>query len=94
MSEGYLMNLTDDDGNSYELEQVGEVEYGDDTFVVFLPADMKEDDPDYGFVILRSVEENGEEAFDSVDDDELLEKVYALFMQQLESADGGETDSE
>ncbi len=84
MQDGYIINLTDDEGNSFNLEVVGEVEYEESTYVVFLPADMDEDNPDYGFIILKSVEENGEESFDSVDDEELLEKVYAIYMESLQ----------
>ena len=87
MQDGYIMSLTDDEGNSFDLEVVGEVEFEDEDYVVFLPADMDEDDPDYGFIILRSVEENGEETFDSVDDEELLEKVYAIYMEMLENSE-------
>ena len=87
MQEGYIINLSDEEGNDFDLEVVGEVELGDDSFVVFLPADMDEDDPDYGYVILRSVDSGGQLDFESVDDDELLEKVYAIFLEGLE-ADG------
>ena len=87
MQDGYIMSLTDDEGNSFDLEVVGEVEFEGEDYVVFLPADMDEDDPDYGFIILRSVEENGEETFDSVDDEELLEKVYAIYMEMLENSE-------
>lgn len=84
MQEGYIINLSDDEGNDFNLEVVGEVEYNEDSFVVFLPADMDEDDPDYGYVILRSVDSGGELDFESVDNDELLEKVYAIFLESLE----------
>lgn len=84
MQDGYLINLTDEEGNSFNLEVVGEVEYEGDDYVVFLPADMDEDDPDYGFIILKAVDEDGEESYDSVDDEELLERVYALYMEKLE----------
>ena len=94
MDDGYFINLTDDEGNSFNLEVVGEVEYGEDTFVVFLPADMDEDDPDCGFIILKSVEENGEESYDSVDDDELLERVYALYMEKLENDEDEDDDGD
>ena len=53
--------------------------------MVFLPADLDENDPDYGYVILRSVEDGDELDFESVDSDELLEKVYAIFLESLES---------
>ena len=87
MQEGYIINLSDDEGNDFNLEVVGEVEYNEDSFVVFLPADMDENDPDYGYVILRSVDSGGALDFESVDDDELLEKVYAIFLESLEDGD-------
>ncbi len=87
MQEGYIINLSDDEGNDFDLEVVGEVEYNDDSFVVFLPADMDENDPDYGYVILRSVDSGGQLDFESVDDDELLEKVYAIFLESLDDED-------
>ncbi|MGN1001560.1 MAG: DUF1292 domain-containing protein [Oscillospiraceae bacterium] len=92
MDEGYFIDLTDDEGNSFKLEVLGEVEYEGETYVVFLPADMDEDDPDYGFVILKSVDAgNGEESFDSVDDEETLQKVYALYMEEVfREEDGGQ----
>lgn len=81
--EGVLIELADDEGNTFQMELVGRVEYGEDSYAVFLPADMDEDDPDYGFVILRSSEQDAMEVFDSVDDEELLEKVYAIYMEEL-----------
>ncbi len=85
MQEGYIINLSDDEGNDFNLEVVGEVEYNEDSFVVFLPADLDENDPDYGYVILRSVDSGDRLDFESVDSDELLEKVYAIFLESLES---------
>lgn len=90
MDEGIFINLTDDEGNSFELEVLGEVEYENDTFVVFLPTDMDENDPDYGFIILKAVESGGETAYDSVDDEELLQKVYAIYMEEVFAEEGDE----
>ncbi len=87
MDEGYFIDLTDDEGNSFRLEVLGEVEYENDTYVVFLPADMDENDPDYGFVILKANENGGEIVYDSVDDDELLQKVYAIYMEEVFNAE-------
>ena len=39
--------------------------------------------PDYGYIILRIEEENGEELFCSVDDEEELVAVYDRFMELL-----------
>ena len=82
-NEGYFIELTDEEGNRFQLEVVGDVEYNGDLYRVFLPTDINEDDPDYGFIILKSVMDGEEELLDSVDDEELKEKVYAIFMEEL-----------
>ena len=87
MDEGFFIDLTDEEGNNFKLEIVGEVEYEGDTYRVFLPTDMDEEDPNYGFIILKSVMEGDEEMLDSVDDEELLEKVYAVYMEEVSHED-------
>ena len=61
---------------------------------MFLPTDMDEEDPNYGFIILKSVMEGDEEMLDSVDDEELLEKVYAVYMEEVfnEDEEGAEEE--
>ncbi|MDR0905387.1 MAG: DUF1292 domain-containing protein [Oscillospiraceae bacterium] len=75
--------ITDDDGNEFALEHLDTIEIGDDTYMAFTPADMDEDDPDFGMVILKVVEENGEELFATIDDDDEKDAVHAAFMEQL-----------
>ena len=75
--------LEDEDGNEFELEQLATMEFNGNEYSAFLPADMAEDDPDYGYIILRIEEENGEELFCSVDDEEELVAVYDRFMELL-----------
>ncbi|MBQ7144168.1 MAG: DUF1292 domain-containing protein [Oscillospiraceae bacterium] len=82
-NEGVYIDMTDEEGNNFRLEVVGDVEYEGDVYRVFLPTDIGEDDPDYGFIILKSTMNGDEELLDSVDNDETLEKVYALFMEEL-----------
>lgn len=91
MDEGIFISLTDEEGQNYRLEVMGEVEFGADVFGIFLPADMDEDDPDYGFVILQVIEKNGEIEYASVDDEETLQKVYAIYMEEV-FADEDEED--
>lgn len=81
--EAYFIDITDEEGNNFKLEVLGEVEYEGELYRVFLPTDMDEDDPNYGMIILKAVEVDGEEMLDSVDDEELLEKVYAVYMSEL-----------
>ncbi len=90
------ITIEDDEGNKFELEHLGTVELDGGEYMVFLPADMAEDDPDYGFIILKVVEVDGEEQFDSVDDDEELQRVYDYYMEQVfdEDEDEEEDDEE
>ena len=83
MSEEFgsdFITIVDDDGQEFELEVLDSMDYKDQTFVAFLPANMDENDPDYGIIILRSVlDENGDELFESIDDDDELQDVYDHF---------------
>ena len=83
MSEEFgsdFVTITDDDGTEFELEILDTMDYKDQTFVAFLPADMDESDPDFGLIILRSVyDENGDELYESVDDEDELNDVYEHF---------------
>lgn len=83
MSEEYgndFITIIDDDGNEFELELLDTMDYNGESYAAFLPTDMEEDDPDYGIIILKIVpDENGDELFESIDDDEKLQDVYEHF---------------
>ncbi len=87
MSEEFgsdFVTIVDDDGQEFELEVLDTMDYNGGTFTAFLPADMSEDDPDYGMIILRSqLDENGEEIYESIDDEDELNDVYEHFMVLL-----------
>ena len=87
MSEEFgsdFITIIDDDGAEFELEVLDTMDYNNQTFVAFLPADMDENGPDYGIIILRSVlDENGEELFESIDDEDELQDVYEHFSRIL-----------
>lgn len=87
MSEDFgsdFITIVDDEGQEFELEVLDSLDYKGKSYVAFLPADMSEDDPDYGMIILRSnMDENGEELFDTIDDDDELQEVYDSFMKIL-----------
>ena len=78
---GDFITIIDDDGQEFELEVLDSMDYKGESYTAFLPANMDEDDPDYGLIILRVVQdENGEELFESIDDDDELQDVYEHFM--------------
>lgn len=87
MSEEFgsdFVTIVDDDGQEFELEMLGTMDYNMETYVAFLPTNMDEEDPDYGMIILKSVlDENGDELFESIDDEAQLNDVYEHFMTLL-----------
>ena len=81
---GDLYTITDDDGNDYVLEHVDTIELNDVFYLAFLPTDLEEDDEDYGLIILKKTEEDGEQVLVSIDDDEeLLEDLFERFIDRL-----------
>lgn len=94
MSEQYgndFVTIIDEDGNEFELEALDTIDYNGETYAAFLPTDTDEDDPDYGLIILRIVtDENGEDLYESVDDDDQLNEVHEAFMTLFEALDDEE----
>jgi uncharacterized protein YrzB (UPF0473 family) len=97
MSEEFgsdFITITDEEGNSFELEHLDTFEHGEDVYMVFLPADMDENDEDYGLIILKVIEENGEEILSTIDNDLELETVYNAYMQMLFEAEEAQAAGE
>ena len=97
MSEAFgsdYLRIEDVDGNEFELEVLNEFELDGQDYLAVLAADMDEDAPDFGIILLKIMEENGEELFGSIDDDDELDKVYNYYMEEIfadedEGSDGG-----
>lgn len=86
MSDDYgsdFITVTDEDGNDFELEHLGTLEYQGSTYMAFVPADMDEEDEDFGLILLRAIEENGEQLLADIDDEAELNAVYEQFMEEL-----------
>lgn len=86
MSEEYgpdFITLTDEEGNEFELEHLGTLEYNGTIYMSFVPADMDEDDEDFGMILLKVVEKDGEELLADIDNEDELNAVYEQFMDAL-----------
>ena len=86
MSEEYgpdFITLTDEEGNEFELEHLGTLEYNGTVYMSFVPADMDEEDEDFGLILLKVVEKDGEELLADIDDENELNAVYEQFMDVL-----------
>ena len=78
-----FVTIIDDEGNEFELEHLDVLEVGGELYMAFVPADMDEDDDDFGLVILKVDTQGDEEVFVSVDDEDELNTVYELFVERL-----------
>lgn len=79
--ENYI-TLTDDNGEDVSFEIIDTIEYEERTFAVLLPFD----DEDGEVVILEILPGEGPayDEFVSVDDDELIEKVFEVFKENYD----------
>lgn len=82
-----LITLQDEAGVEHECEVIDAADYNGEHYLAVVPyvADpekMLEEDAQV--VIMRTVEENGEEFLDIVDDDEELTAVSEVFASRLE----------
>ena len=87
MSEEFgdnFVTMVDENGEEFVLELLETIDYKDASYTAFLPADLDENDSDYGLVLLRNaVDENGDEVYDTIDDEDELNDVYEQFMRIL-----------
>lgn len=94
MSEEYgsdFITITDEEGNEYELEHLDTIEVDDQLYMAFLPAEEDENgEQPTEMIILKVVEVDGEEMFESIEDEDELDRVYERFMEQLFDEDDGE----
>ena len=73
----YVIN--DEDGNEFEIEHIDTLEIDDQLYMAFLPANMDEDHEDFGVLIFKVLEVDGEEILASIDDDNELDYIYEEF---------------
>ena len=96
MSDKYgsdYITIADEEGNEFELEILDVLDLDGQSYTVFVPADIENmdvNDPDYGLIFLRNREENGEEFFDSIDDEEELNHVYEAYQMIVDAEEDEE----
>ena len=97
-----FITVTDEEGNDFELEMVDSLEHNGITYYAMFPTveedeatgqpkDVDADDEEYGLVIMKAIQENGEELLSTLDSDEELDQVYELFMERFFQDEDEET---
>ena len=85
--EDNIVILNDEDGNEVKFEFLDLVELDDEEYVVLLPV-TAEGEEDEGEVVILKVEdtddeEADEESYVSVEDEEILNKVFEIFKEKF-----------
>ncbi len=77
-----IIILSDENGEDVQFEFLDLIEYDSEEYVVLLPAMEDEDD---GEVVILKVEDmdSEEESYVSVDDEEVLNKVFEIFKEKF-----------
>ena len=86
MSEAFgndYVVLTDEDGNEVEFQHIDTVEVDGQTYMAFIRAELAVDE-EAEVVILKVVEENGEEILATVEDDDEADKIFDIVMERVE----------
>ena len=79
--------LNDEEGNEVKFEFLDLVELDDEEYVVLLPIAENEDEEGDGEVVILkledSEEDSEEESYVGVDDEEILNRVFAIFKEKF-----------
>ena len=81
------ITIEDEEGNEFELEHLDTIEFQGQTYLAFFPAvqdgEEAQNEEEMGLVILKAIQENGEEILSTLDSDEEIDAVYNEFMKEL-----------
>ncbi len=77
------ITLTDSDGSDVDFEVLDIVPYKEHEYVVMLPVDDESDSPEAVILeLLEAEEDNEEDMLQGVEDEEILNAVFNLFMEK------------
>ena len=78
-----IIVLNDEEGNEVEFEFLDLIEYEGEEYVVLLPVEESEDAGEVVILKLEDTESEDEESYVSVDDQEVLNKVFEIFKEKF-----------
>ena len=80
-----ILTLVDEDGTEHEFEVVDSLVTDDNEYFALIPTETAENlSSDGELVILKVVEDNGEEFLEPIEDDDEFEEISEIFMDRLE----------
>lgn len=78
-----IITLTGENGEEVNFEFVDLIEYESREFVVLLPVDDEEDEGQVVILEVEPIEGSDEECYVSVDDEDLLIKIFEIFKEKF-----------
>ena len=85
-NQSNIIILNDENGNEVQFEFLDLIEYEEEQYVVLLPV-LEEGEEDDGEVVILKIddsdEESDEESYVSVEDEEVLMKVFEIFKEKF-----------
>ncbi|MCL2564111.1 MAG: DUF1292 domain-containing protein [Oscillospiraceae bacterium] len=79
---GDFISVTDEDGNEFELELLDALVHNDIYYHAFTSADAGDDD-EVEIILLKAIDQDGEELLATLDSEEEENEIYDLFMERL-----------
>ena len=80
-NEGTLITLEDEEGNEVEFEFLDVIEYEGEEFIVLIEND---EDADEVVILKINVIDDETEEYVSIDDEELLDKIFDIFKKKYD----------
>ena len=84
-----IVILNDEEGNEVKFEFLDLIELDEEEYVVLLPVDEEGEEDEGEVVILKGEdtddEESDEESYVSVEDEEVLNKVFEIFKEKFKN---------
>ena len=83
-----LIELVDNEGHKKNFELIDAAEIDGEQYFCMIPSVEDENflEEDCDIVLLRIIEEDGEEILASIDDDDEYDKVSAFFLERMKDA--------
>lgn len=78
-----IIVLNDEEGNEVEFEFLDLIEFEGEEYVVLLPVEESDDAGEVVILKLEDTESEEEESYVSVDDEDVLNKVFEIFKEKF-----------
>lgn len=80
-----IVTLKDEEGNDVDFEFLDLIEYEGENYVILLPADEEAEDSDEVVILKEETSDpnSEEETYGSVEDEEILNKVFEIFKEKF-----------